>query len=270
MTLPVLERSTFDGKPVELFEFVHGATAWRWTNAEQSIPFLSWTFQPTQIGRSAARETEERGSRDLVVYVPRDNPLAAALMAGSIATDVEVRIYLSHRGLATADLLWRGRVAGVAISGSQAEIRCIGINAYTDKAVPRLAISRTCPLMLYEPQCGVNQAAFTHAATVVDVDGLDVTVSGAPHLDPMAGGYDADYYAAGMLISGTHVGFIEKVQADVLTLMNPVPLTVGLGVQLVAGCDRTFETCRARFANSKRWLGFKFLPLRNPFNGRLD
>lgn len=265
MTLPILERSVDDGKPVTFYEFTYGDTAWRWTDAAEALPFLAWTWQPIPIGRSTAKESEERGSRDLVVFVPRDNPLAAALVAGLIGVDVGVKVYTSHREQSESDLLWRGRVAGVAISGSEAEIRCAGINAYTDRLVPRLAISRTCPLMLYETQCGVDQEAFTFDATVVSVSGAQVTVSGAPELDP-----GSSFYVAGTLQFGSNVGFIEAQNADVFTLMNPVPLSPGLVVRVSAGCDRSFEVCRERFGNSRRFFGFKFLPVKNPFDGRFD
>lgn len=270
MTLPVLERSTFDGAPVHFYEFTTATAAWRWTNAEVSLPFLSWTFEALQISHAHVKESEERASRDLVIYVPRDNPLVAALIAGTIGVNVEAKIYGSHRGISEADLLWRGRVAGAATGGSQAEIRCSGLNAYTDRLIPRLAISRTCPLMLYEPQCGVVRSSYTFNGTVTAVSGADVTVSGVPNIDPLGSPFDPTFYLGGILTHGADTAYIEQQADDVMTLLNPIPLEVGDAVQLTAGCDRTFETCRARFGNSKRFLGFKFLPIRNPFSGRLD
>jgi hypothetical protein len=270
MTLDTIERSTHDGTPVEFFEFTYGSVSWHWTNAETALSLLSFAWLPTQISRSNLKETDERSSRDLTVFVPRDNPLAAALLAGTIGMDVQVRIYVSHRTIVGGDLVWQGQVSGVSAQGSQAQILCRGINAFTDRPVPRLAISRTCPLMLYEPLCGVVRSTYTHAATVVSIVGRDVTVSGAPNLDSGEPDFDATYYVAGTLQMGNDIGFIEAQDEDVLTLMNAVSLSPGDAVQLSAGCDRTFTTCRARFANSNRFLGFPFLPLKNPFEGRFD
>ena len=40
----------------------------------------------------------------------------------------------------------------------------------------------------------------------------------------------------------------------------PRPIVVGDQVRLVAGCDKTFATCKAKFANALNFRGFPHLP----------
>src|SRR5690606_9066926 len=106
MSIVDREASVNEGAPLEFYEFTAAGGAWRWTNAASATPMGSYTWQPTAISRSAAKENDERSSRDLVVHVPRDNTLAIALLSGQIDSEVDARIYTSHYGEAQVDVLW--------------------------------------------------------------------------------------------------------------------------------------------------------------------
>jgi len=50
--------------------------------------------------------------------------------------------------------------------------------------------------------------------------------------------------------------------ANAITLMEiPVrPIATGDAFDIFAGCDKTFETCRAKFANAANFRGFPHIP----------
>jgi hypothetical protein len=278
MTLPTLERSTYDATPYELYEFLRGSTVWRWTNVEREQLFLGRLFTPTQISRSSVKDGEERSARNLTIYVPRDNPLAVSLIEGSLAREIRVNLYSAHRTISEVDTPWQGQVSGIAVAGSQAEILCTGINSFLDKPAPRLPVQRNCPLMLYEPRCGVDKLGFSYPAVVIALDGANIHVQAT---DLSSTGLTApldvtdDHFEGGYVELGDHTAFVTEQGWDsapgtgpfgILTLMNRIPVAVGSAVTIVEGCKRTVDWCRVRFGNLPNHFGFPFLPLRNPFD----
>lgn len=69
--------------------------------------------------------------------------------------------------------------------------------------------------------------------------------------------------------SGANAGLSAEVRAhakmataDVVELWQRAPFAVeaGDGFEVTAGCDKTFATCKARFANVANFRGFPHMP----------
>jgi uncharacterized phage protein (TIGR02218 family) len=110
------------------------------------------------------------------------------------------------------------------------------------------------------PYCGVDPDAFATAGTVgaIAADGVTLTISAAS-------GQADGYYTAGMLKFGSEYGFIRSHVGSTIVLFRAVPsLAVSSSVTLYAGCDRSLQTCTDKFGNTENFLGFPFIPDRNP------
>lgn len=128
-------------------------------------------------------------------------------------------------------------------------------------------IRRTCDAELGDARCGVDVAGpgFTGLGAVVSFNGRDrMMVSG---LD----GYAAGWFAGGVLTwnSGALAGRSERVidfrrDAAGATLVVwpslPARPEPGDGFSIVAGCDKRFATCKAKFDNALNFRGFPHLP----------
>ena len=75
------------------------------------------------------------------------------------------------------------------------------------------------------------------------------------------------FYASGTctFLSGANAGGSTEVLGQVgqaITLFTPMPRPIAVGdqVRLVAGCDKTIETCHARFANIVNFRGEPHIP----------
>ncbi len=128
-------------------------------------------------------------------------------------------------------------------------------------------VSRLCDAELGDARCGFDLAnpAFSGAGAVaaleapsaVLVDGLD--------------GFQAGWFTSGVLTwtSGPHAGRAERVEEHrtesdgtrlVLRPGAPTTAEVGAMFTIVAGCDKSFSTCKAKFANPLNFRGFPHLP----------
>lgn len=125
---------------------------------------------------------------------------------------------------------------------------------------------RLCDADVGDARCGVDldQAAFKGTGTVDAVtDDRVLTVSGLAT-------FDGGWFNGGKLTwtSGSNAACIAEVKAHAkgssvtLTLWQRAPKQVQAGdtFAVTAGCDKTFETCKARFDNAVNFRGFPHMP----------
>lgn len=138
-----------------------------------------------------------------------------------------------------------------------AEVR--GLTQKLTKTLGEL-FSPACRASLGDARCKIDLAAFTFVGSVTSVlsnalflDGSRTEVSG--------------YFDSGIITftSGTNNGLQMEVKSfsdKTITLVMPMPFIVEIGdtYSLVAGCDKTFETCIAQFNNALNFRGEPDLP----------
>jgi uncharacterized phage protein (TIGR02218 family) len=128
---------------------------------------------------------------------------------------------------------------------------------------------RTCDAELGDARCGVDASgtAYNAPGTVVSIDGAGaLTVVGLE-------GYAESWFAHGRLtwVSGQREGAVSTVAfmkggavagQSVLRLFEPdvSGIVPGDAFTLRAGCDKRFETCRAKFSNGVNFQGFPHIP----------
>lgn len=105
--------------------------------------------------------------------------------------------------------------------------------------------------------CGVNPAAYSSTGTIVEAITpkwkFDVGVTGKPE----------GYFTNGTITftSGTSTGLTYHVKnhtGNVITLALSTAFVIPAGTTYVlkAGCDKTFDTCKAKFSNALNFGGF--------------
>ncbi|XHB98695.1 DUF2163 domain-containing protein [Nitratireductor sp. ac15] len=128
-------------------------------------------------------------------------------------------------------------------------------------------VGRGCDAELGDQRCGVdlNDDRFAGSGTLLDTeDGNALVVNG---LDA----FEAGWFDNGVLTwtGGAQSGRKERITAHVkagsgvrLSLWREAPLTGETGdpFTVVAGCDKQFATCKAKFENFLNFRGFPHLP----------
>lgn len=155
--------------------------------------------------------------------------------------------------------LVRGELGDVAMraNGFEAELR--GPAALLERAVVEQT-SPQCRAVLGDRRCRVDMAGRVVLTRVTGNPAENVVVvAEAP------GGTQA--YAFGRLrwMGGANAGLESPIAASdgpELTLQEPPPFVVTEGdlVEISEGCDKSFATCRSRFANAENFRGEPHLP----------
>lgn len=119
-----------------------------------------------------------------------------------------------------------------------------------------------CDAELGDSRCGVslNGPAFTAAGVVVAVESAAVILSGIGIVDDWATRGVLRFTASGKTIAvkrQRNVGALTRVE---LRQALTFSVDVGSAVELVAGCDKQFATCRSKFSNTINFRGFPHMP----------
>ncbi|EUB95244.1 hypothetical protein PMI07_003022 [Rhizobium sp. CF080] len=122
--------------------------------------------------------------------------------------------------------------------------------------------SRRCDASLGDARCGVNLDLWRGEGAVLAVeDASRIAVSGL-------GGFDSGFFRQGVLTFSGRVSVDVEAHARKadgsaeLTFWLPLEVQVAAGdtFTVTAGCDKSFATCRARFANHLNFRGFPHVP----------
>lgn len=158
--------------------------------------------------------------------------------------------------------LFAGRIGEVRRGASAFEAELRGLQAPLNKAVGRV-FSRFCDADLGDTRCGKNieTGAFRGTGAVTELLG------GASFRASGLSAFAQDWFARGRLVwaaggeSEVATHRLEAGGAVIELLEAPGDvLTLAAGFTVYAGCDKRFETCRAKFANGVNFRGFPHMP----------
>jgi uncharacterized phage protein (TIGR02218 family) len=251
------------GKPVELYTFARGNSVWRYTSAGRDVTVSGVVFLAAKIQRSELQRKDESGASTCTVQLGRKMAIVAALRDGSTGL-MKCTLHKYHPDTSTNPVIQiQGDITNLSIDGSMASFDITSSEAMLDQPIPRILLTPQCAWRTYGADCGVNAEDFKFDTTVTAF-GKGFAVVDAWFADA---DIDTKYYNNGILKIGNNFVYIQQQNAgNLLTIFPDLPKSavVGDAVTLYAGDDKTFETCRDKFLNNMRFLGFPYLPASNP------
>lgn len=286
MATAAYEQHAFSGRPVLLYEFFrvsNGTTySWYYTNGDRNVFYNGVEWKKTNISDDGVRLSAEAASTDLVVTMPITEPFCDQFrLNGTTPSDtVWLRVRRVHVGdidgidgdtptvLADALLVWQGTVNGINQTDNlTAKVRCSMVSASLRRSGLRYGYQKNCPHILYMSNtCRMNKADFLIPATVTAIDGLTIS---AAEFDAQDDGWFNGGFIEYILPSGMMERrmIVSHVGADITITGLPVGMAVDDVISAYPGCDRTIDTCVAKFNNLANFGGFPHSPGRNPFDG---
>lgn len=268
MTYDGREGSASAGQPFELYLFQTASDTWRFTSADEPKTYQGAIYGPEVISRSNTSQNAEVKGGHIKVTVPKAHAIAQLFVSFIPSTPLTLVIYRGHDGEAESEMkvAFTGRVlAGHFTTDDTCELDCAPDTEILKRNLATACFQRPCNRVLYDAGCGVPASLWkvTGAVEAVSPDGLTVTI------DACAAKADA-WFAAGYLEKGTERRMVLTHAGNVLTLITPLHgLTVGDVVNVYAGCDHTYggeNGCTPKFANGTQFMGWEWIPGKNPFS----
>lgn len=193
--------------------------------------------------------------------------LNEADLAAGLYDDARIEIYrVNWLDTAQRVLMRTGSLGEVRRSGTSFTAEVRGLAHYLQQPKGRL-FQYTCDADLGDPRCGVDLTSSAYGASGAIVEAVSprrFTVSGFDS-------YAHDFFTRGLLTfttgvldgsrievkSHSRIGNVTTIELWVAAASTPV---VGTTLTITAGCDKRFETCKAKFANAQRFRGFPSMP----------
>jgi len=239
-------------------------------------PFLGATSEP-RMSLSIPENTGTFDKRELRVVLPLDIFTNRA-STGVPHSPIYVVIEELTQGLFTGDqssqkILYTGRVIRTTRNyqgmNNKVGFFCLPIKSRLDISMG-LPCNHHCAWTLFKGGCGVSQGAFQITAEIDSVDGSEITVSDATMLSK--GAADARYWKRGYAEKdGLRISIRDydgATDTSKLYMARPVPTDWVGGssdILFVPGCDKTVETCRARYSAEQYFMGLGYaIPAYSP------
>jgi len=239
------------------------------TDHDEDVSFGGVTFEGTAGMSASAIESSSGLAVDNLDVAGALNSasLTEEDLASGMYDDADVEIWRVNWATPSQRILMRkGNLGEVARgrTGFRAEIR--GLAHKLGQPIGRI-YQFTCDATVGDSRCtvGLTAEAYQGTATISDVkDQRIIEVSGLS-------AFASDWFARGVMTfaSGANGGRAFDVRGHInngatatLELWQPASGTIAVGDELTvtAGCDKSFTTCKAKFANGVNFRGFPLMP----------
>lgn len=264
-------------RPSEFYRFVQGSTVYTLTSADEAVEHNGETYEPVPIGRSNIEQTQEIQKATLKLELPPDHPLVTLHLTTPPTLQTTLTVFRDDDSTSAA-VIWKGRVASVAVDKGVASIECESVFTSLSRPGLRARYQRSCRHALYGRGCNLEAEDFAVTGTVESISGAVVNVTEAAD--------EADgWYLGGMLqASDGTFRYITGHSGKQLTLSRELDSLTeafdnsgygknygnyygGIEVSIYPGCDHTLSTCNTKFDNKDNYGGFPWIPSKNPFGG---
>ncbi len=264
MTYAAIETSVQSGRPVELYEFLNGATAYRYTSADGDVSYGGNTYSAVPIARGAIEATSETVRLALEITCARDIPIVDLFSVYPPEEMVLITLRRLHAGDGEAVVIWMGRILNVTINNASAGIHCESVYTSLKRTGLRRLYQKSCPHVVYGTGCGLIRDTYKSTKAVSTVSGTTITVGSIGVADGYYAGGCLEWTSSGVI----HRRAIHSQTGGALVIGFPIQgIAASASVDLYPGCDHTLATCNSKFANAPNYGGMPFFPDKNPFGG---
>ncbi len=156
-------------------------------------------------------------------------------------------------------LLRKGWLGDVTLDGEHFSAQMRGLSERLNHVLGDM-YSPACRANFSDAKCGLDEASFRYSGVVSEVSNRRVFTDDARTEVQGFFSFGAVYFT-----SGDNGGLSMEVKIfldQTIELVLPMPYDIGVGdgYDIVAGCDKSFATCRDRFANAVNFRGEPHLP----------
>lgn len=269
MSYNSVEQSINQSAPVECYRFVGSFREYLYTSADRQVQLGGRTYLPAAIRRESLRAgTQDDDNLALEIQLPFDTTVVRDYAYADSPPALRLEMYRSHRGLNMSSdfvLLWRGEVVSFNVDGRIASLVIPSVFARLLQGdVPSAFWQAPCNHVLFDTRCGLSRSTYSTTTSVVLVAGREIQVADQEFSNAFLVGGEMVNQRNGerRMITSNEDNLIE-------VRVNFVDMRVGDTVELTAGCDHSFATCKAKFDNGLRYGGHPFIPSDNPFEGEI-
>lgn len=243
----------------ELYEFSSAGTYYRYTSYNTDITFDGNLYEARPIKRGGISRDIQFGKVKLNVDAPVSDVFQQYIASQPIEP-VTLTVYRAVSDeLTSYVIIFAGTVKSVGIQNNVARATCEARSRLLEQKLPKIIFQSYCNHDIYDTGCTVSDVLYRVTGTITAVSGSTLTAAAF-------GTYADDYFNLGKVVYGSDIRLITDHTGNDLTIQIPFDSSVAVGTEVYAypGCDGDPTTCDTRFNNLSNFLGFPYIPSRNP------
>ena len=269
-TIPVALQAHYDSGNTTLARLVKvtrvDGTVFGFTDHDRTLTFGGLDYEPTSVFDASAISTRAEMNVDnleVAGLLDSEGITAADIEAGRWDhAAVEIRQVNWADLTMGAEILRVGEIGNVQRRGSGYTCELRGLMQKLQNNIGNL-VTPSCNAKLGDARCGVDLDALTITSVAV----TDVNSRG--EFEASSLGQDNGYFVQGEVrwLTGLNAGITMDIRAHsnvggliTLALKAPFDIQIGDTFDITPGCDKSFETCKAKFTNSINFRGFPRVP----------
>ena len=240
------------------------------TSSSSEVVYSGDTYIPTAIKRSKILSRPNLLQNNVTIQLSVHERLPLELLA-EVSKNLSHRLII-YRGESVGSLsqIWAGNLIQQGCSGEAVNLTYGGGGVALRQLGDRRPFQRRCPFVLYDTRtCRATPQTATATVSEINTTRDVLSVSGISSAT-------VGYYTGGVICpssvydrgnaGNSFISSHNKTAGyDQIRLTTPVSVSVGDSISLLAGCDRTWQTCYGKFNNIINFGGFPYLPLENPY-----
>lgn len=242
---------------VELYEIKYNTEVLYLTSYITDIQIEDKVYKSAVMMREEFR-TEMNEKQDVVInIVIREEAFQEIIGMDYPNYTIIIKRYFPESGILKTIFL--GVVEGIGIKEKVMSVKARDMLSSFSKSVPTLVFSTSCNRTIYDPYCGLRKSDYKVEAVVTEAN------QGKNLISSVFDNYDDGWFDYGFVEYDKWKRLISKHVADTLELHMPFPVSVqNRLVRVYPGCDLSAKTCKEKFNNIQNFLGFPYMPAKNP------
>ncbi|MBS7620701.1 phage BR0599 family protein [Candidatus Bathyarchaeota archaeon] len=241
---------------VELYDFISYSEALYLTSYYRPITYGNRTYTPATMERTQIERAQGEARTLTISFAVKENASLKFLNYNIPQIRVVLRRYFPSQNLAA--VLFVGEVKAVGVQGNVVTVSVEDILAVKKLKVPRFFYANYCNHTLFDAGCGLLKEQWRVQAQVEEINNRQALKS------YIFASYPNGYFTYGYVEYRRHYRLITKHEGGTIYLHAPFDTPITNPVWVYPGCDKTPQTCRNKFNNFQNFLGFPYMPTRNP------
>lgn len=243
----------------ELYDFVTTQWALYLTPYHTDITYSNTTYTGCIMERTDF-ELEKTEERSITISVATKENVSLTFLTTNVPrVRVRIRRYFPEANVIKTIFVGEGDIIGV--SNRAITFKAVDILSLNKSKVPPFVYASYCNNSLFDSRCGLLSSNYKLKTS------FTVSQGGQRLYSNLLKSYAADYFTYGYAEYHYNWRLITKHDSTNGYIYLHVPFDEDISdkeIIIFAGCDKTPQTCKNKFNNLQNFLGFPYIPLKNP------
>ncbi len=244
----------------ELYDFVFTTENFSlyYTNYPTHITYRERIYKPVGIQRSSIKQEKLEDITITITLFTKDDATFTFLNFDIPIIKIVIRRYFFEFNVVKTIFVGEGTVVGIQDRTINLQAKDI-LSIAMSKTVPKFLYSAYCCHSLFDKNCGLNKEDFKVTTQV------SLSDNGKNLISSTFSNFSDNYFTNGYVKFGNTFRLIVSHSGNKITLHFPIKeLQDGDEVEVYPGCNKTPSDCKNKFNNYSNFLGFPYIPTKNP------